>query len=132
AAAGIEADRFELVAADLATWTSDAVFDLVTASFLHSWEAEFPREEILRRASGFVAPGGHLLIISHATPPPWASLEMHQHHDFPTPEAEVAALALNPDDWTVLVAETRERNAIGPNGVSADLLDGVVLVRRNG
>lgn len=130
-AAGLSEDRLELVAADLATWESDDVYDLVTASFLHSWPVLIPREEILRRATGFVAPGGYLLVVAHAAAPPWASPEMIESNRFPSPQSDLAALALAPRSWTVLTAETKERAAIGPDAQPAMLLDGVVLVRRN-
>jgi SAM-dependent methyltransferase len=132
AAAGLSPDRIELVAADLATWTSDNAYDLVTASFLHSWPVLIPREEILRRATSFVAPGGYLLVVAHAAAPPWASPEMVESNRFPSPQSDLTALELDPDDWIVLTAETRERAAKGPDGLPAALLDGVVLVRRNG
>lgn len=130
-AAGLSEDRLELIAADLSTWRSDDVYDLVTASFLHSWPVLIPREEILRRATGFVAPGGHLLVVAHAAAPPWASPEMIESNRFPSPQSDLAALALDPASWTVLAAETRKRSATGPDAQPAVLLDGVVLVRRD-
>lgn len=45
------------------------------AEFLHS-PVELARHEILRRAADAVAPGGTLVVVSHAEFPPWA-----QHHD---------------------------------------------------
>ncbi len=78
-AAGVE-EQTAFVAADLATWATAARFDLVTASFLQSWPVEIPRAEILRRAAGFVAVGGHLLVTAHAAPP---------HDDLPVRTAGV-------------------------------------------
>ncbi|MGG7308934.1 class I SAM-dependent methyltransferase [Curtobacterium sp. AB451] len=66
-AAGVE-ERTAFVAADLGAWTTAARFDLVTASFLQSWPVTIPRERILHRATGFVAPGGRLLVTAHAAP----------------------------------------------------------------
>lgn len=129
--AGLSEDRIELFAADLASWEPDGLYDLVTASFLHSWPVLIPREEILRRAAGFVAPGGHLLVVAHAAAPPWASPEMIASNRFPSPRSDLDALALDPADWTVLTAETRERPATGPDAHPAMLLDGVVLARRD-
>ncbi|MEE2031587.1 class I SAM-dependent methyltransferase [Rhodococcus chondri] len=137
--AGIPDDRVRFVAADLATWESDDSYDLVAASFLHS-PVDFPRTEVLRRAAELVAPGGHLLILSHADFPPWAGAgdrnaeehgEAHHEHRFLTPAEEIEALALDPGRWDVLVAETRERDATGPDGTHAVLSDVVVLLHRN-
>ncbi|MEO6944942.1 MAG: class I SAM-dependent methyltransferase [Lacisediminihabitans sp.] len=130
-AAGLSADRIELIAADLATWDSDNLYDLVTASFLHSWPALIPREEILRRATRFVAPDGLLLVVAHAAAPPWASPDMIEANRFPSPQGDLATLELDPARWTVLTVETRERAATGPDAQPATLLDGIVLVRRD-
>ncbi|MBU4214681.1 MAG: class I SAM-dependent methyltransferase [Actinobacteria bacterium] len=128
---GIAPDRLQLIAADLATWTTESAFDLVTASFLQSWPVPIPRAEILRRATGFVAPGGHLLVVAHAAAPSWAPREMVHGHTFPTPDDDLAALALDPHRWSVLVAQTRERPATGPDGEQGTLIDTVVLARRD-
>lgn len=134
--AGIPAERIRWARQDLATWMPQEQYDLVSAFFLHS-PADLPREEVLRRASGAVAPSSHLLIVGHAAPPPWA---MDHHHDdgevhqdvreFPTPTEQLAELALPETEWEVQLAETRGREAIGPNGEQAVLQDVVVLVRR--
>jgi SAM-dependent methyltransferase len=126
--AGVPADRLRWQAHDLATWTGDGPYDLVTASFLHS-PIEIPRTEILRRAASLVAPGGHLLILSHFGLPPWSSYHGHEHH-FLTPAEEIAALDLPADEWETRVAETRARAATGPNGEQATLDDVVVLLHR--
>ncbi len=124
------ADRARFRAADLETMPEE-VYDLVTASFLHSPVA-LPREDILRRAAERVAPGGHLLITSHASAP-WADApaghEGHEHR-FPGPEEQLAELALAPDAWEVLIAETRSREAVSHDGEPATLDDVVVLIRR--
>lgn len=111
-------------------------YDLVTASFLHSTVA-LPRTEILLVASGLVSSGGHLLITTHAAPPPWSQMHEqdahagHSHdHTFLTPQQEIEALDLSAGDWTVVIAESRAREAAGPNGERATLEDGVVLLRR--
>jgi SAM-dependent methyltransferase len=53
-------------------------FDLVSAQFLQT-PLEFPRREVLAAAARAVAPGGLLLIVSHATAPPW-SPQNHGDH----------------------------------------------------
>lgn len=149
--------RFQNV--DVTQLDVDQRFDLISASFLHMSD-EQERVDILRRAAAHVAHGGHLLLTSHAEPPPWArgmdhgelndnpdqqtpsSRHPHQHdqgnehqhghsfHTFPTPEKEVASLALDEEQWNVVLAETRERTATGPGGENAQLTDTVVLLQR--
>lgn len=139
ARAGVGA-RTAFVAADLADWTTAARFDLVTASFLHSWSAEIPRDAILRRAAGFVAPGGRLLVTAHAAPPHGDTPESMRGHGFPTPDGDLAALGLDrePENgsaigtWEVLEAAERPRVGRTPDGHEHPTVDSVVLVRRAG
>lgn len=118
--------------ADLgAEWPVEGVFDLVASSFLHSM-VELPRIPILRRAADLVAPGGVLAVVSHAASPPWAA-HSHRHEGMPvlaSPEEELAALALDPAEWTPRLVETRERAATAPDGDDVVLLDGVLLLER--
>jgi SAM-dependent methyltransferase len=131
-AAGIPAARLHLVAADLGSWQPETEFDLVNACFLQS-PVTLDRSQILRRAAARIATGGHLLVVSHAAPPPWAGgLSGHElHHTFLTPQQEVAAMGLPEPEWQQLIVEARQRSAIGPDGSSAVLDDAVVLLRRN-
>lgn len=134
-------DRIGWVAHDLSTWSTEAMFDLVTATFFHS-RTEFPRTEILRRAAGRLRGGGHLLIVSHLFQsdddlPPWVHRHMEEtgEHGPPpvdlTSEDEIAELALDPADWEVVLAEVRRREATGPDGVEhAAMKDAVTLLRR--
>lgn len=109
-------------------------FDLVTASFLHSWEPDFPRISLLREAAGRVASGGHLLVVSHAAPPPWSRVGHDEAHGqaprLLSPEEELGLLALATDEWEQLIVGIRPREAQGPDGESALLDDGVLLLRR--
>ncbi len=125
------ADRARCVAADLATWTTDDRFDLVTASFFQSPVA-LDRTTILRRLSRQIDAGGHLLVVSHADYPSWVPPEDRQGHgQFLTPEEEVEALDLLGEGWTVEIAETRTREVTAPDGSPAVLDDAVVLLRRD-
>ncbi|MBF4605879.1 class I SAM-dependent methyltransferase [Curtobacterium sp. VKM Ac-2884] len=126
--AGVE-ERTAFVAADLATWETAARFDLVTASFLQSWPVEIPRAEILRRATGFVGVGGHLLVTAHAAPPHDDLPAEMREYRFPTPDEDLAALQLD-GSWDVVAAELRPRTATTPDGDPHEVLDSVVLVRR--
>jgi thioredoxin reductase/SAM-dependent methyltransferase len=107
-------------------------FDLVLASFLHSWEPDFPRIGMLRDAASRVAAGGRLLVVSHAAPPPWAR-EVPAHAPvMRSPDEELVLLDLDPDEWVVELAEVRRREATAPDGTPAHLDDGVLLLRRAG
>lgn len=128
-AAGVE-DQTAFVAADLATWATAARFDLVTASFLQSWPVEIPRAAILRRAAGFVAVGGHLLVTAHAAPPRDDLPSELREYRFPTPDEDLTALQLD-DTWDVVAAELRPRTANTPDGDPHQVVDSVVLVRRS-
>lgn len=119
----------EFRAVDLETWRTDESFDLVTACFLQSPLA-FGREQVLRRAAGLVAPGGHLLSVAHAAAPPWSGMAGDPTMVFPTPDGDLAALALG-RDWDVLIAQVRTRPATDPDGRETTLDDSVVLVRRH-
>lgn len=123
-------DNARFVAADLAELDKDANFDLVTATFFHS-PVELEREKILNNAAALVAPGGHLLVISHATPPPWAQHVDHMKQSLKAPEEELASLGLNEEEWPTVLLETRTREATGPDGQTGTLEDGVILLRRN-
>lgn len=131
---GLQDGRVTLRALDLAEWQraqdTDEDFDLVTACFLQS-PVTLDRTTILRAAADRVAVGGHLLIVSHAAPPPWAS-GLHDHAAmFHSPQEEVDALGLDPSQWTTSIAEIRTRPATGPDGTQALLDDSVVLLTRN-
>ncbi|WP_062131663.1 bifunctional NAD(P)/FAD-dependent oxidoreductase/class I SAM-dependent methyltransferase [Demequina aestuarii] len=115
--------------ADLATWQPEGSYDLVTASFLHS-PVDLPRTEVLARASAAVRPGGHLLLVTHAAPPPWAPPADTHGHTFLTARQEADALALDTRAWEEVRVEEVERAATGPDGEAGVLSDGVVLLRR--
>ena len=126
------ADRIATVVGDLVDAPIAGTVDLVSASFLHS-TIEIPRTQILRRFSEAVKPGGHLFVLGHAAPPPWASPEMHQHAaHLVGPQEEVEQLDLDPAAWSVEVADLRQREVTDPDGEPATIDDSVVLLRRIG
>ncbi|GLZ52208.1 bifunctional NAD(P)/FAD-dependent oxidoreductase/class I SAM-dependent methyltransferase [Actinomycetospora sp. NBRC 106378] len=128
-------DRIAARAGDLALTTErhdltetfpDGEFDLVTASFLHSPHADFPRTAILRRAAAAVAPGGTLLVLGHGRLTPWSwdpSLRL------PTADEVLASLELG-EEWEVVRVASPERVATGPDGQEATITDEIVVVRR--
>lgn len=129
-AAGIPDERVNLIAADVTNWSTAERFDLVTISFLHSWPFDIPRERIIRAASTWVAGGGDLLVTSHAEPPPWANPEHAHAVAFPTPDSELAALSLDVSEWSVIAADIREREGVGPGGIAGTLRDTIIHARR--
>jgi SAM-dependent methyltransferase len=126
---GIPDAQLELQQADLASWQPTKAYDLVSACFLHS-PVEFPRAAVLRTAADAVAPGGHLLIVGHAAPPPWSKHARHDSGEFPTPERQLEELLLSSDQWDTVLARTQSREATGPDGQQAVLEDTILFVRR--
>ena len=128
-------------------------FDLITASYFQSPVA-LDRQHILRAAAALVAPGGHLLLTSHAAAPSWAADESqaqhapadheaaaddsqhdHDHHGpaaFPSPQDELSMLEPDPQEWETLRAEVVTRDTTSPDGSPARLDDTIVLLRRRG
>jgi len=133
---GLPDGRAVFISADLAEWVdrpaevdgSLTPFDLVTASFLQS-PVDLPRERVLRAAVARVVPGGHAIIVSHGSRPPWSDGDEHGA-EFPSPEEELAMLALDESGWEVVEAEARPREVNAPNGEPAEMLDNIVIVRR--
>lgn len=105
------------------------LFDLVTTSFLHSWDPAFSRLPLLRAALRHVAPGGRLLSVSHVGSPPRG--DGHDHPPFATPAEECEALGLDGAEWVVEREEIRERRSPAASAPApTHLLDGVLLLRR--
>ena len=139
-------DDITWVVADLTEWQPPAMYDLVTACFLHSSVGGLPREAILRRVAAAVAPGGHLLVVGHAGVPPWAGHDAAgqdaaaRHHaavELPTPEEVRAQLfeagvGLDESEWTVVTSALVPRLATAPDGSTAPIDDSVLMLRRAG
>ncbi|MEU8324536.1 FAD-dependent oxidoreductase [Nonomuraea sp. NPDC048881] len=127
AEAGV-AERVDWQRHDLAESFPEGEYDLVTASYLHS-PAELSREKVLRAAAAAVAPGGQLLVLGHAGPPPW---EPEARVELPTPQQVLDALELAEGEWEVLRAEEFERAQTAPGGAPAVRVDNVLRIRRRG
>jgi len=120
------AERIDFQRRNLGESFPDGSFDLVTTSFLHS-PAELPRERILRAAAAAVAPGGRLLVVTHAPS------ESHRHADLPTLEQVLAELALPAAEWETVTAELRElRHSFKGEREAHVRVDAVVHARRVG
>ncbi len=126
AAAAAEVDvpgRLQWLQADLTSWEPDRQFDLVTTHYAHP---TMPQLAFYQRLSGWVAPGGSLLIVGH----------LHAHGDSHEPPAEASVTAtdvvqcLDADLWEILTAEERDRTVTTPGGGAVPLRDAVVHARR--
>lgn len=133
---GLPKDRVHFVAADLCDWVaqpeqvdgSTEKFDLISASYMQS-PLHLPREQVLRVAASRIAPGGYLVLVSHGARMPWMP-EGHGPAEYPTPESELAALALDDSEWEVVRAEQVGRPITDHDGNPAEMLDTVVVVQR--
>lgn len=121
------AGAVEFLAANLPEGIPEEPFDLISAFFLQSPVA-LDRQKILRTAASRVGVGGHLLVVSHATAPPWAR-HKHGPSEMPTLDGELQVLQ-PPEAWDVEVGEVRHRDAVGPDGEDAVLEDLIVMARR--
>ncbi|WP_194922702.1 class I SAM-dependent methyltransferase [Catenulispora pinisilvae] len=121
------AGRVHPVRHDLAESFPEGEFDLVSATYFQT-PIEIPRTEVLRRAAHAVAPNGLLIVVEHASVPPW-SWQAGQDIRFPTPEEVLASLELGAG-WRVERCDAPEREATGPEGQSAMVVENVIVVRR--
>ncbi len=126
-AAGLE-DRVRTEHHDLSVSFPEGRFDLVSAQFLQTPLA-FPRRRVLRRAAEAVAPGGLLLIVEHARSRrgprgPSGPGAADRRRDAGRARPGGRGLA------RVEIAETRHREATGPDGETATVDDNVIAARR--
>ncbi|GAB3070948.1 SAM-dependent methyltransferase [Micromonospora schwarzwaldensis] len=127
ARAGV-ADRITTARHDVTRDFPAGRFDLVSAQFFQS-PLVLPREEVLPRAAGAVAPGGRLLVVEHGAPPPWSGLDADDPR-FASPEQILSAIDLDPDGWSIERLGATRRTATGPDGQPGELVDHVVLAHR--
>jgi SAM-dependent methyltransferase len=122
------ADRIVFQRCDTTESFPDGVFDLISAQFLHS-KVPMNRARLLRTAADAVAPGGTLLIVDHAAPPPWTS-KLDHHHEFPSADQVIASLNLDESQWDRVRVEAVDRDATGPEGQHVVWTDNVMVLRR--
>ena len=102
------ADRINFEQHDLTRSQPAGAFDLVSAQYLQSPVA-FPREQVLRSVAQAVAVGGLLLIVDHASVPPWSWADPDTR--FPTPKQFLASLQLPGEQWQSQRLEAPSRQA---------------------
>lgn len=120
-------DRVDLRQMNLSESLPEGAFDLISAQFLQSL-VHLDRERIFAAAARAVAPGGVLVVVDHGAAPPWAK---HVHdHVFPTVDEVLGTIDLGAGQWERLRAEAVHREAVGPDGQSAVLVDNLIVLRR--
>ncbi|KDN19102.1 SAM-dependent methyltransferase [Amycolatopsis rifamycinica] len=118
------ADRITTERHDLAATFPAGPFDLVSAHYLHT-TFPLPRDHVLRRAAEALSPGGLLLVVEHGSVAPWS-----WNQDPAAYPAEPRVPSLDPAGWTVERADALPRQATGPGGRTAEVVDHLLLVRR--
>jgi len=121
-------DRIEFERHDLSDTFPEGTFDLISAQFLHS-TVRLERPQILRNAADAVAPGGRLVIVDHAAPPPFSKKVPHDH-PFPSPEEVLAELDLPDAQWERARVDVVERDGTDPDGQPFTWRDNVMVLRR--
>ncbi|WP_370499651.1 class I SAM-dependent methyltransferase [Mycolicibacterium sp. jd] len=121
-------DRVQFVQMNLSEAFPEGVFDLVSAQFLQSM-VHLDRERIFAAAARAVAPGGVLVIVDHGAAPSWAP-EHIREHVFPGVEEVLATVDLGDGQWRRVRADRVERDATGPDGQPAVLIDNLIVLRR--
>jgi SAM-dependent methyltransferase len=122
------AGRIEWLCADLLQWVPPvATYDLVTSHFVHFLPPD--RDVAIGRLATAVRQHGTLLIVAHDPSDLQTTVKR-----WPIPDAyataEQLAAILAPDEWDVVVAEARPRDATDPNDNPVTVHDVIVKARR--
>lgn len=123
ASRGVEA---EWVEADVTSWAPARTFDLVLLMYLQLPSAQ--RRAVYRAAAGWVAPGGHLLVVGHDTENLTAGTGGPQDPDVLFSAADVAESI----DGSGLVVERAEqvRRPVATDDGEVDALDALLRAVR--
>jgi SAM-dependent methyltransferase len=128
AVAALRTSRVTAVCVDLAEDFPAGTFDLVSAQYFHT-PFTLDRAAVLRTAAKSLNPGGRLVVVDHGSTAPWS---WNQDPDlrYPPPREVAADLALDPAEWSIERADSPQREATGPGGRIATVVDHVLVVRR--
>ena len=121
-------DRIDFQHHDLSDSFPAGSFDLASAQFLHS-TVRLERTQVLRNAASAVVPGGRLVIVDHAAPPPFSKKVPHDH-PFPSPEEVLAELDLPAAEWERERVEVVDRDGTDPDGEPFVWRDNLMVLRR--
>ncbi|MER7774008.1 class I SAM-dependent methyltransferase [Streptomyces sp. NPDC096191] len=114
---------------DLRASFPEGRFDLVCAHYLHT-PFDLDRAALLRTAAHALRPGGRLLVVDHGSTAPW-SWNQDPDARYPSPREVAADIGLDPAAYPVERADSPRRRATGPGGRTAEVVDHVLLVRRD-
>jgi SAM-dependent methyltransferase len=121
-------ERLRWVEADLSVWEPGTQFDLVTTHYAHP---ALPQLAFYERISGWVAPGGTLLIVGHRHR---HTSEATGHGHSPPGEASVTAASitagLDAAQWDIVTADEPVRALTTRAGRTVQLDDVVVRATR--
>jgi SAM-dependent methyltransferase len=128
-------ERVRWVEADLSVWEPGKQFDLVTTHYAHP---AMPQLAFYERISGWVAPGGTLLIVGHLhtseTPGHGHSQEQLGHGHNPPEGVSVTAasitVGLDATQWDIVTADEPIRTLTNREGRTVQLDDVVVRATR--
>jgi SAM-dependent methyltransferase len=128
-------ERIQWVEADMTVWEPGTQFDLVTTHYAHPAMAQLAFYE---RISGWVAPGGTLLIVGHLhtphTPGHEHSHDQRDHGHHPPEEVSVTAgsitAGLDATQWDIVTADEPIRTLTNRAGQTVELHDVVVRAIR--
>ena len=123
-------DRIDFQHHDLSDSFPEGSFDLASAQFLHS-TVRLERTQVLRNAASAVVPGGLLVIVDHAAPPPFSKKIAHDH-PFPSADEVLAELDLPAAEWARERVEVVERDGTDPDGNPFTWRDNLMVLRRLG
>lgn len=129
-AGGDVARRIDWLRVDLTSWVpATASYDLVSAQFVHLPEDQ--HRALHHWLAKSVSSGGTLLIVGHDP----ADLQTSAARP-PLPElfftASDLAAALDPQEWEIVVSETRARPSLDPEGRAITVHDAVLRGQRRG
>jgi SAM-dependent methyltransferase len=128
-------ERVQWVEADLRVWEPGTRFELVTTHYAHP---AMPQLAFYERISGWVAPGGTLLIVGHLhtseTPGHGHGQEQQGHGHKPPDEVSVTAASiaagLDAAQWDIVTADEPIRTLTNRAGRTVQLDDVVVRATR--
>jgi SAM-dependent methyltransferase len=112
---------------DIATWTPERSYDLVSAQFMQL--ASPLREAVFQRLAAAVDIGGTLLIVGHHPSDLETTVRRPRMPGVLYTAEEIAGL-LDPQSWELLVQEARPRGVTDANGAAVIVHDTVLRSRR--
>ncbi len=120
-------ERIDWRQGDIASWTPERSYDLVSAQFMQL--APPLRDAVFRRLAAAVAIGGTLLIVGHHPSDLETTVRRPRMPGVLYTAEEIAGL-LEPQAWETLVQAARPRDVTDANGAPVIVHDAVLRSRR--